>query len=72
MFLLFTIQNNGNVIDIKAIPCEHCVISVLNLDPSFEVIPIEKEKKKNGKWIGLGLSRQLGGKTSMGGNYPWF
>jgi H2-forming N5,N10-methylenetetrahydromethanopterin dehydrogenase-like enzyme len=43
---LFIAQDNGNVIDEKAIVCEHCAISVLNLNPSLEVIPIEKEKKK--------------------------
>jgi hypothetical protein len=53
---LFIVQDNGNVINVEAIACDHCAIGVLNLDPSLEVIPIEKEKKKKkGKRMGNGL-----------------
>ncbi len=39
----------------KAIACEHYAIGVLNLNPSLEVIPVEKEKKKKCKRMGSGL-----------------
>jgi hypothetical protein len=47
MFCCTSVDNDGNVVIVKGRTCEHCVTSMLlNINPSFKVIPIEKEKRR--------------------------
>ncbi len=56
---------DGNVIIIEGGTCQHCVaiMLLLNLNLVFEVISVEKEKKKR-----LREWRTIGSKTYMGGS----
>jgi hypothetical protein len=46
MFCKTIVDNDGNVIIVKGHTCEHCVTSMLlNINPLFEVIPIERRRE---------------------------
>jgi hypothetical protein len=47
MFYYIIVHNDGNVVVVKGDTCEHCVTStLLNINPSFEVLSIEKREQK--------------------------
>ncbi len=47
MFCYTIVDDDGNVVVVKGGTYEHCVTSMLlNINPSFEVLPIEKGEEK--------------------------